>query len=47
MNNQSALGTALLIIGFFALDHFYLEWQAPQFLLVQLIRIIDWLAFWR
>ena len=47
MNNQWAIGTGLLILGFFALDHFYLEWNMPQFLMVQLIRIIDWLAVWR
>ena len=47
MNNQWAIGTGLLILGFFALDHFYLEWNTPQFIMVQLIRIIDWLAVWR
>ncbi len=47
MNNQWAVGTGLLILGIFALDFLYLEWNLPQFIMIQLIRIIDWLAVWR
>lgn len=47
MNNQWAVGIGLLVLGFFALDHFYLEWNMPQFIMIQLIRIIDWMAIWR
>jgi len=47
MNTRWALGIILLILGIFALDHFYLEWNLPVFLGTQLLRILDWMAVWR
>jgi hypothetical protein len=47
MNTRWALGIILLILGIFALDHFYLEWNLPVVLGTLLVRILDWMAFWR
>ncbi len=47
MNNRWAIAIALLICGFFLLDHFYLGWDAPRVVLYQLTQIIETLAIWR
>ncbi len=47
MNTRWAFGLALLIIGVFLLDRFYLEWNLPVVLGIQLVRILDWMAVWR
>lgn len=47
MNTRWALGIVLLIIGIFALDYFYLEWNLPVVLGTQLVRVLDWMAIWR
>jgi len=47
MNTRWALGLALLILGIFALDHFYLEWNLPVILGTLLVRVLDWMAIWR
>lgn len=47
MNNRWAVWIALLIIGIFALDYFYLAWNLPVFIGTQLWRILDWMAVWR
>ena len=47
MTNTIAICLGLLILGVFALDHFVLEWELPQFLMQQLIRLTEYIAFWR
>ncbi|WP_411890483.1 hypothetical protein [Yoonia sp. SDW83-1] len=47
MTNTIAICLGILIIGFFAIDHFVLEWNTPQFLMQQLIRLTEYIAFWR
>ncbi len=47
MNTRWALSIALLILGIFALDYFYLEWNLPVILGTQLVRVLDWMAVWR
>ena len=47
MNTRWALSIALLIIGIFALDRFYLEWNLPVILGTQLVNVLEWMAFWR
>jgi len=47
MNTRWALGIALLIVGVFALDYFYLDWNLRVVLGTQLVRILDWMAIWR
>ena len=47
MTNTIAFCLALLIIGFFTLDHVVLEWGVPTFLMRRLVELIDYLAFWR
>jgi len=47
MTNTIALWLAALILGFLALDHFYLDWNAPVFLGRKLLDLIEWMAFWR
>ncbi|MEJ6398692.1 hypothetical protein [Yoonia sp. 208BN28-4] len=47
MTNGIAIFLALLIIGFFALDHYVLHLDALTFLFRRLIAVIDILAFWR
>jgi hypothetical protein len=47
MNNQTALVLGLIIIGFFVVDYFYLEWDAPIFIGKKFLVLIDKMAFWR
>jgi hypothetical protein len=47
MTNKTAVFLGLLIVGFFALDHFVLHWDAPVFLMRKLVALIEYLAFWR
>lgn len=47
MTNGVALFLAVLIIGFFTLDHYVLHLDALQFLFRRMISVIDILAFWR
>ncbi len=47
MNNQTALGLGLIIIAFFSLDYFYLDWNAPVFIGKKFLVLIDNMAFWR
>lgn len=47
MTNSIALALAILLIGFFALDYFVLDWDLPVFLARRLAQLSDWIAFWR
>jgi len=47
MDNRTALALALLIVGFLVADRLYLGWEVPQFAAAQMVRLIDWMAFWR
>jgi len=47
MNTRWALGIILLILGIFALDHFYLEWNLPVVLGTQIVRVLEAMAIWR
>ncbi len=47
MTNGIAVFLGVLIIGFFALDHFVLHWEVPVFLMRKLTTFIEYLAFWR
>ena len=47
MNNSLAIVLALLIIGFFALDHFVLHLNAPMLALDAVVSLTKKMAFWR
>jgi len=47
MNNQTALVLGILVVGFFAVDFFYLGWDAPIFLGKKFLALIEEMAFWR
>lgn len=47
MTNTIAIWLAVLIVGFFALDYVVLGWDMPTFLMQQLIRLTEYIAFWR
>ena len=47
MTNTIAIWLAVLVLGFLALDHFYLNWNVPVFLGRELLEFIEYLAFWR
>jgi hypothetical protein len=47
VTNRLAVILALLVIGFFVLDHFVLHWGAPLFLARKLADLTSWMAFWR
>jgi hypothetical protein len=47
MTNAVALCLAILIIGFFVLDHFVLHLDAIAIVLRLLIEMIGKVAFWR
>jgi len=47
MDNKTALFLALLILGFLLVDWLWLGWEVPQFAAARLVRLIDWMAFWR
>jgi hypothetical protein len=47
MNNLTALVLGILIAGFFAVDFFYLGWDAPVFLGKKFLALIEEMAFWR
>ncbi len=47
MTNSIAIGLFLLIVGFFTLDHYVLELDAPLFLGRKAFELIEYLAFWR
>jgi len=47
MTNMIAVCIGLFIVGVFALDHYVFEWELPQFLMRQLLRLTEYIAFWR
>ncbi|MFQ6553374.1 hypothetical protein AAD018_013635 [Aestuariibius insulae] len=47
MTNSIAIGLLLVIAGFFALDYYVLELDAPIFLGKKAFELIEYLAFWR
>lgn len=47
MDNKTALVLAVLIISVVAADLLYFSWDLHIFLGRQLLRIVEWLAFWR
>ena len=47
MTNQIALGLAVVIIGFFVLDHFVFQLDAGTFVMRKLLGAIRFLAIWR
>jgi len=47
MDNRTALILGLLILGFFALDRFYLGWESHIFLGQEFLKLTDKMAFWR
>jgi hypothetical protein len=42
-----ALGLALALVALLVADHLWLGWELPVFLGRQLVRLIEYLAFWR
>ena len=47
MTNAVALTLFALIIALFVADAFFLNWGLPVFVMEQLARLTEWLAFWR
>lgn len=47
MTNTIAIWLGLIIIGFFALDHFVLHLGAIEVIMRGLLQLISKLAFWR
>ena len=47
MTNMISFWLAALIIGFLALDYFYLGLDAPIYLARKLTELIEYIAFWR
>ena len=47
MDNKTALFFAIVIIGIFAADIFYFEWDLAQFIFRKLTQFTDWIAVWR
>jgi hypothetical protein len=47
MTNQIAIGLAILIVGFFLLDHFVFHLDAITVVMRKIIGMINLLAFWR
>ncbi len=47
MDNKTAIFVAAVIIGFLALDYFYVKWNAPVFIEQKLALLIEYMAVWR
>ncbi len=47
MTNTIAAWLALIIIGIVAADLFYFGWDLHLILGRELLRLLEWLAFWR
>ncbi|SIS83519.1 hypothetical protein [Paracoccus saliphilus] len=47
MNNQIAISLAVLIIGLFVVDHFWLHMGLPVLAGKEFSRLIDFIIFWR
>ncbi len=46
LTDKLAIFLALVVIGFFALDHFVLHLGAPLFLAKEFADLTWWVAFW-
>jgi len=47
MTNTISIWLAVLILGFFALDYFLLDLNAPIFLARKFLQFMEYIAFWR
>lgn len=47
MNNRTAFCIGLIIVVVHFADVYHFEWYIAEFLGKKLIKLIDWLAFWR
>ncbi len=47
MTNQIAIFLALLVLGLFLADAFFLHWDLPVLLGRELVGLIEYLSFWR
>ncbi|WP_170166998.1 hypothetical protein [Paracoccus methylarcula] len=47
MNNQIAIILALLIVGLFVVDHFWLHMDLPLLVGKEFNRLVDYVVFWR
>lgn len=47
MTNTIALWLAVVIVAVFAADLLYFDWDLHIALGRQLLRLLDWVAFWR
>lgn len=47
MTNTISIGLGLLVIGFFALDHYLFDSQAGVFLGRKGIALLEYIAVWR
>jgi len=47
MTNTIALWLILALIALFAADYLFLGWDLPVTIGRLLLRLLDWLAFWR
>ncbi len=47
MTNGIALGIVLALGALFALDAFVLHWHLPVLAGRQIVRLVDWVEFWR
>ena len=47
MTNTIAFWLALIIAGVFAADLFYFDWDLHIVLGRLILRVIEWVAFWR
>jgi len=47
MTNTIAIWIVILVIGFFLIDHFYLQLDAGLIVARKLRDLIDFVAFWR
>lgn len=47
MDNRTALILGVLVVGFFAADLMFLDWNAHLFVGKKFVVLVDKMAFWR
>jgi hypothetical protein len=47
MTNTISFWLGLLILGFFAVDYYYYDWQLSIFVARKMLDMIEYFAFWR
>ncbi|MFT4717613.1 MAG: hypothetical protein ACI861_002699 [Paracoccaceae bacterium] len=47
MNNSTAFGLGVIIVGFFVVDQLFLGWDAHIFIGQKFLLLIDKMAVWR